>query len=182
MRRSETTILLVSPPVSAQTDTGRVLGSVVDPTQAVLVDAAVAITDTQRGITRATVTNSSGEFLVPNLLPGIYLVRVSAPGFRSVVRENIGLEVAQDIRIDFVLPPGDTQQTVTFNEEAPLVDATSAVLGGTLTNQTINEMPLNGRNFMNLLQLRSGGDDHAWWREVESDHQWPSCGSQRLHR
>lgn len=150
------TILLVSPPLSAQTDTGRVLGSVVDPTQAVLVDAAVAITDTQRGITRATVTNSSGEFLVPNLLPGIYLVRVSAPGFRSVVRENIGLEVAQDIRIDFVLPPGDTQQTVTVNEEAPLVDATSAVLGGTLTNQTINEMPLNGRNFMNLLQLRPG--------------------------
>ena len=89
------TILLVSPPLSAQTDTGRVLGSVVDPTQAVLVDAAVAITDTQRGIT--TVTNSSGEFLVPNLLPGIYLVRVSAPGFRSVVRENIGLEVAQDM-------------------------------------------------------------------------------------
>lgn len=93
---------------------------------------------------------------MPNLLPGIYLVRVSAPGFRSVVRENIGLEVAQDIRIDFVLPPGDTQQTVTVNEEAPLVDATSAVLGGTLTNQTINEMPLNGRNFMNLLQLRPG--------------------------
>jgi len=91
------TILLVSPPLSAQTDTGRVLGSVVDPTQAVLVDAAVAITDTQRGITRTTVTNSSGEFLVPNLLPGIYLVRVSAPGFRSVVRENIGLEVAQDM-------------------------------------------------------------------------------------
>ena len=150
------TILLVSPPLSAQTDTGRVLGSVVDPTQAVLVDAAVAITDTQRGITRTTVTNSSGEFLVPNLLPGIYLVRVSAPGFRSVVRENIGLEVAQDIRIDFVLQPGDTQQTVTVNEEAPLVDATSAVLGGTLTNQTINEMPLNGRNFMNLLQLRPG--------------------------
>ena len=80
-----------------------------------LVDAAVAITDTQRGITRATVTNSSGEFLVPHLLPGIYLVRVSAPGFRSVVRENIGLEVAQDIRIDFVLQPGDTQQTVTVS-------------------------------------------------------------------
>ena len=77
--------------------------------------AAVAITDTQRGITRATVTNSSGEFLVPHLLPGIYLVRVSAPGFRSVVRENIGLEVAQDIRIDFVLQPGDTQQTVTVS-------------------------------------------------------------------
>ena len=109
------TILLVSPPLSAQTDTGRVLGSVVNPTQAVLVDAAVAITDTQRGITRATVTNTSGEFLVPNLLPGIYLVRVSAPGFRSVVRENIGLEVAQDIRIDFVLQPGDTQQTVTVS-------------------------------------------------------------------
>src|SRR5262249_23160281 len=132
------------------------LGSVFDQTQAVVVGAAVTITDTQRGLTRNLTSNDAGEYVATNLLAGTYTVKVSAPGFRIVERRNVPLEVATDARVDFVLQPGDTQQTVTITEEAPLVDSTSAVLGGTLTNQTINEMPLNGRNFMNLLQLRPG--------------------------
>jgi Carboxypeptidase regulatory-like domain len=151
-----TGMFLTGAPLCAQTDTGRILGNVFDQTQSVVVGAAVTITDVQRDIARSLVTNGSGEYLAPNLQPGVYLVRVAAPGFRSVERRNIELEVAKDLRLDFELQPGDTQQTVTVTEEAPLVDSTSAVLGGTLTNQTINEMPLNGRNFMNLLQLRPG--------------------------
>src|SRR5713226_8480799 len=149
-------VLLVCVPLCAQTETGRILGSVLDQTQAVVVGAAVTITDTQRGQTRNLTTNDAGEYLVPNLLPGVYMVRAAAPGFKNVERRNIELQVASDVRIDLVLQPGDTQQTVTITEEAPLVDSTSAVLGGTLTNQQINEMPLNGRNFMGLLQLRPG--------------------------
>jgi len=122
----------------------------------VIVGAVVTITDVQRGIARSLATNGSGEYLASNLLPGVYSVRVTAEGFRSVERRNIELEVAKDVRIDIQVQLGDTQQTVTVIAEAPLVDSTSAVLGGTLTNQTINEMPLNGRNFMNLLQLRPG--------------------------
>src|SRR5712691_427101 len=135
-------VLLVCVPLCAQTDTGRILGSVLDQTQAVVVSAAVTVTDTQRGLTRNLTSNDAGEYVVTNLLAGVYTVKVSAPGFRIVERRNVGLEVATDVRIDFVLQPGDTQQTVTITEEAPLVDSTSAVLGGTLTNQTINEMPL----------------------------------------
>jgi hypothetical protein len=101
-------------------------------------------------------TSESGEYLANNLLPGVYLIRASAQGFKNVERRNIELQVASDVRIDFTLQPGDTQTTVTVSEEAPLVDSTSSVLGGTLTNQQINEMPLNGRNFMGLLQLRPG--------------------------
>src|SRR6266852_6345547 len=149
-------VFLVCAPLCAQTDTGRILGSVLDQTQAVVVGAALTITDTQRGLTRNLASNDAGEYVATNLLAGVYTVKVSAPGFRIVERRNVGLEVATDVRADFVLQPGDTQQTVTITEEAPLVDSTSAVLGGTLTNQTINEMPLNGRNFMNLLQLRPG--------------------------
>jgi outer membrane receptor protein involved in Fe transport len=148
--------LLFSVSLCAQTDTGRILGSVLDQSQGVVVGAALTIMDTQRGITRNLTSNDSGEYLVPNLLPGIYSVRVSAPGFRTAERRNVELQVAQDVRIDFVLQPGEMQQTVTVTEEAPLVDLTSAVLGGTLSNVQINEMPLNGRNFMNLLQLRPG--------------------------
>src|SRR6266849_3086390 len=149
-------VFSICAPVFAQTETGRILGSVFDQTQAVVVGAAVSITDTQRGQTRNLTTNDAGEYLVPNLLAGVYTVRASAQGFKNVERRNVELQVASDVRIDFVLQPGDTQQTVTITEEAPLVDATSAVLGGTLTNATINEMPLNGRNFMGLLQLRPG--------------------------
>ena len=148
--------LVVSLPLRAQTDTGRILGSVFDQSQGAVVGATLTILDTQRGITRNLTSNDSGEYLVSNLLPGNYTVRVSALGFRNVERRNVELEVAKDVRIDFVLQPGEMQQTVTVTEEVPLVDLTSAVLGGTLTNQQINEMPLNGRNFMNLLQLRPG--------------------------
>src|SRR5216684_4905408 len=149
-------VFSICAPLFAQTNTGRILGSVFDQTQAVVVGAAVSITDTQRGQTRNLTTNDAGEYLVPNLLAGVYTVRASAQGFKNVERRNVELQVASDVRIDFVLQPGDTQQTVSITAEAPLVDSTSSVLGGTLTNATINEMPLNGRNFMNLLTFRPG--------------------------
>src|SRR6266849_4246617 len=89
-------VLLVCAPLCAQTETGRILGSVLDQTQAVVVGAAVTITDTQRGQARNLTTNDSGEYLVPNLLPGIYMVRAAAPGFKNVERRNIELQVASD--------------------------------------------------------------------------------------
>ncbi|HSP68371.1 MAG TPA: carboxypeptidase regulatory-like domain-containing protein [Bryobacteraceae bacterium] len=149
-------VLLVAALLPAQTDTGRILGSITDESGAVVPNATVTITDADRGTTRALTTNGAGEYLAPNLLSGQYTVRVSSPGFKNVERRNIGLEVAKDIRVDFSLQVGDTQSTVTVSAEVPLVDSTSAVLGGTLTNQMINDLPLNGRNFMGLLQLRPG--------------------------
>src|SRR5438105_3840353 len=149
-------ILLASASLFAQTNTGRILGSVADQSNAVLVNAVVTVTDTERGLTRSLTTNQSGEYVASNLLPGIYTVHVAAAGFKNAERRNIELEVAKDAQIDFILQTGNNQTTVTVTSDAPLLDSTSAVLGGTLTNQQINEMPLNGRNFMGLLQLRPG--------------------------
>src|SRR5216684_990108 len=101
----------------AQTNTGRILGSVFDQTAAVVVDATVTITDVQRGATRTLTTNESGEYLANNLLPGVYLIRASAQGFKNVERRNIELQVASDVRIDLVLPLGDTNQTVAVTTE-----------------------------------------------------------------
>jgi len=140
----------------AQTDTGRILGTVFDQTGAVVPGVSVTVMDVDRGTTRALTANEAGEYLAPNLLPGTYVVRASLPGFKNVERRNVGLEVAKDVRIDFSLQPGDTETLVTINEEVALVDTTSAVLGGTLSNAAINDLPLNGRNFMGLLQLRPG--------------------------
>src|SRR5712691_11127106 len=84
-------VLMVGVPLGAQTNTGRILGSVVDQTTAVVVDATVTITDVERGAARTLTTNESGEYLATNLLPGVYLVRASAKGLKNVERRNIEL-------------------------------------------------------------------------------------------
>lgn len=143
-------------PSFAQTNTGRILGTVQDATGAVVVGASVNIADTQRGTSRTLSTDTSGNYVAPNLQPGIYSVRVAAKGFSSVERPKIELEVAKDVRLDFTLQPGQATETISVTTEVPLVDTTSSTLGGTLSNTTINDLPLNGRNFQKLLELRPG--------------------------
>jgi Carboxypeptidase regulatory-like domain/TonB dependent receptor len=149
-------VLLMSVTISAQTYTGRILGTVTDPSGGVVVGANVTITDVQRGLTRVLTTDQAGEYVAPNLVPGIYSVRAEAAGFKTVERLNVQLEVAKDVPIDFALQAGDVTQTVTVTAEVPLLDLTSSALGGTLSNEEINDLPLNGRNYENLLQLRPG--------------------------
>ena len=149
-------LLVGAAPVFSQTTTGRILGRVDDQTGAAVPGATVVVTDVQRGTTRTVATDTSGDYVVPNLQPGVYKVRAEAKGFKSVERVNIGLEVAQDARVDIPLSPGQVSETVTVTEEVPLVNTTSSTLGGTLSNAEINDLPLNGRNYENLLQLRPG--------------------------
>src|SRR5579863_10444855 len=149
-------MLVLSLPVQAQSSSGRILGDVRDQSAAAIVGADVVITDVQRGVTRSLVTDDAGEYLAPNLDPGIYKVTVTKSGFKTFQRTNLQLEVATDLRVDVILQPGDTTQTIVVNEEVPLLNTTSATLGGTLSNQEINDLPLNGRNYENLLQLRPG--------------------------
>jgi hypothetical protein len=149
-------LLFVSAALPAQTTTGRILGAVQDQSGGVLPGARVTITDIQRGVTRTLTADDAGEYVAPDLIPGTYKLRAEAKGFKAVERQNILLEVAQDVRIDFSLPPGDATQTITVTEEVPLLNTTNATLGGTLSNETINDLPLNGRNYENLLQLRPG--------------------------
>jgi hypothetical protein len=86
----------------------------------------------------------------------VYRVRAAAPGFKTVERPNVQLEVASDLTVDLSLPPGDVKETVEVSADVPLVNISSATLGGTLSNREINDLPLNGRNYENLLQLRPG--------------------------
>jgi Carboxypeptidase regulatory-like domain/TonB dependent receptor len=143
-------------PLFSQTTTGRILGTVTDQSGAALPSATVTILDVQRGSTRTLSTDEAGVYLAPDLIPGTYKIRAEAKGFKSVERLNLELEVAKDLRIDFALPPGQVSETIVVNEEAPLLDTTSSTLGGTLSNRQINDLPVNGRNYENLLQLRPG--------------------------
>src|SRR5580692_7936199 len=149
-------LLLLTWPVFSQSSTGRILGDVRDASDAVIVGASVEITDVQRGITRSLETDNAGEYVAPDLEPGIYKVTVTKGGFKRFERTNVQLEVATDVRIDVVLQPGDATQTVVVNEEVPLLNTTSSTLGGTLSNGEITDLPLDGRNYENLLQLRPG--------------------------
>ena len=89
-------------------------------------------------------------------MPGIYKVRAEAKGFKTVERVDIQVEVARICAIDLTLPTGEANETVVVTEEIPLLSTTSSTLGGTLSNKEINDLPLNGRNYENLLQLRPG--------------------------
>src|SRR5579863_6478814 len=150
------TLVVFSVPVLAQTTAGRILGTVSDQSGAAVPGATVVVTDTQRGISRTLTTDDSGEYVAPELLPGSYKIHVEAKGFKITERPNVVIEVATDVRADFALQPGQVTQTVVVEEDVPLVNTTSSTLGGTLSNEEITDLPLNGRNYENLLQLRPG--------------------------
>jgi hypothetical protein len=148
--------VLFCSPAMPQGNTGRILGTVTDQSGGAIADATVSITDVQRGTSRTLTTDSSGEYVAPSLLPGTYTVRGEARGFKVFERHNVLLETGKDIQVDMVLQTGSANEVITVTEEIPLVDATSTTLGGTLSNQIINDLPLNGRNYQNLLTLRPG--------------------------
>src|SRR5262245_5891486 len=149
-------VLLFCSSVFGQTANGRISGTVKDQTGALVPGAELSVTDTARGVARNLTTSEVGSYLAPNLLPSTYTVRATFAGFQTWKRENIRLEVGQDLIVDVVLLPGAQTETLSITEELPLVNASSAVLGGTLSNETINSLPLNGRNFTLLLEMRPG--------------------------
>jgi hypothetical protein len=148
--------LLLCIPAFPQGNTGRILGVVTDQSGGNVAKAAVTITDVARGVSQNLTTDSDGAYVAINLLPGTYTVKVEYKGFKTFERKNILLEVGKDVRIDPVLQTGSTTETVIITEEVPMVDTTSTSLGGTISNEIINDLPLNGRNYQNLLTLRPG--------------------------
>jgi hypothetical protein len=150
------TVLVAASSLRAQTSLGRILGTVTDASGAVVTGAAVTVTNSATGVSREVTTSNAGEFVAPDLEAGPYSVKVQAKGFATTQRTGVRLEVAKDVRIDVQLKPGAESVVVTVSGEAPIVDTTSNVLGGTFSNQAINELPLQGRDFQNLVILQPG--------------------------
>jgi carboxypeptidase family protein len=149
-------VCAMSSPGLAQSTAGRVLGTISDPSGAAVAGANVVVTDVERGTSRSLTTDQAGEYVAADLTPGTYKIHVEAKGFKSVERPNVVIEVASDVRADFTLQTGNVSEVITVSEDVPLLNTTSATLGGTLSNKEINDLPLNGRNYENLLQLRPG--------------------------
>jgi hypothetical protein len=141
---------------TAQTSQGRISGQVIDASGGVVVGAVVTIENLGTHVKRVLETNSSGDYVAPGIEPGFYSMTVESPGFSKVVRERVQVEVANDFKIDFRLKPGQVTETIEVKDEAPLTESTNAVLSGVLSNKAINELPVQGRDFQNLLNLHPG--------------------------
>ncbi len=149
-------VLLLSLPAFSQGSFGRILGTITDQSGGVVAGATVTVIDTGRGVNRTLTTDDAGAFNAPNLTAGNYTVRVEARGFKTIERQGIGLEIGKEARVDLIVQPGEQNQTVTVTESLPLVETTNATQGGTLENADIIDLPLNGRDYQNLLGLRPG--------------------------
>jgi hypothetical protein len=138
--------------VSGQTS-GEITGVVTDDSGAVVVNAAVSVTNPQTNFKRSTVTNATGNYAFPALLPGVYNVRAETQGFQAESRTGVELEVQQTARIDFQLHVGAVAETVEVQGGAPLLATENATVGTVIDNHRIVELPLNGRNFIQLVAL-----------------------------
>ncbi len=142
--------------MQAQTSQGRITGTVTDSSGAVITSAKITVTNTATNVARVLRTNSAGDYVASSLDPGTYTVTAEITGFKKAVSEPVLLEVSRELRVDLHLQPGAADETIQVSAEGTLTDITDTTLNGVLSNQAINEMPLQGRDFQNLLQLHPG--------------------------
>jgi len=144
-------------PAQAQQANATINGVVKDPTGAAIPNAQVELINSATGVVRTTSTNSSGGYAFPSVVPGLYSMQASATGFSAVTQQQITLEVSQTATYDFQLTVGTAQQNITVNaaEGAALETATSE-LGTVVNTKEVNDLPLNGRNFTQLLTITAG--------------------------
>src|SRR5437667_2908442 len=153
-------LLIMGKLAMPQLPTGTILGTIKDPTGAVIPGAASAAKNVETGLTRSAGSAEDGSYRLSALPVGSYEMRVELPGFRTEVRSGLTLTVSQEAVVNFALQPGAVDQTVVVTEDAPLVNTTSGALGGLVDEQKVAELPLNGRNFIDLTLLTPGITQH----------------------
>ena len=149
-------LVVISLPVLAQGSQGAIQGVVFDSTGANIPGVTVTITDVDRGTARVLISDEAGQYAATGLTAGSYKVRAELTGFTAVERSNVQVQVGNNTRVDLTLMPGGQAETITITEEAAAINTTNAILGGIVSNQEIVALPLNGRNFFRLLELRPG--------------------------
>jgi hypothetical protein len=141
----------------AQTFRGTILGTVTDPSGAVVGGATVKIRNVGTGQERSTTTSADGSYAVPELPIGTYTVTVTQAGFKTFAATSVTVDVATERRVDAALTTGAVSTRVEVSgDELPLVESTSAELGGTLTTEVIENLPVNGRDYTKLIYLNPG--------------------------
>ncbi|MBI3684586.1 MAG: TonB-dependent receptor [Acidobacteria bacterium] len=130
-----------------------VSGEVKDPTGAIIAGARVTLVNTATNATREAVTNEAGIYSFPLVQPGIYNMRVEKEGFKGATRTNVELQVQQSARIDYDLTVGQVSESIEVTALGALLSSENATVGTVIENKRIVELPLNGRNFLQLVAL-----------------------------
>ncbi len=149
-------ILLFPGFVSAQIDTGSIVGVVSDPSGAAILGAIVTLSNEATGVSRSVTTNSDGSYQFSAITPGTYTVKAEAANFQSAVHTNLEIDVQSRPAVDFVLKVGSSTETVEVSSATPVLQTESADLGGVVQSEQINDLPLNGRRYSDLALLEAG--------------------------
>lgn len=153
---------LLAPAAAFAQVSGVLSGTVQDQSGAIVVSATVTSKNVDLGILRTTLTDSSGRYVIPSLDAGNYEIRASKPGFREAVRTGIHLVVNQDATVDFRLMVGPSAQQITVSGDAPLVATSTEDASGLVSEQQIENLPLNGRSYDELMTLNPGVVNFTW--------------------
>jgi Carboxypeptidase regulatory-like domain len=158
--------------LNAQATSGTILGTIQDPGGSAIPDATVTVTNIATSQSKLTHTDSGGNYSVLYLIPGQYEVSVEKTGFDAVKRTAFPLDVDQKIRVNFTMTIGSVQQTVTVTSPIPLLNTDSSEQGQLVDSRQITSLPLNVRNFAQLLNLTTGTSPNysAQGGSVSSDH------------
>src|SRR5688572_16518109 len=149
-------LLAGAAPALAQLPTGTVLGTVRDSANAVIPGATLTAVNTETGAMRNAVSGDDGTYRFAAMPVGRWELRASLDGFRTAIRGGLTLTVGQEAVVNFTLEVGALTETVSVTSEAPLVNTTSASLGALVDAQAVSELPLNGRNYIDLTFLQPG--------------------------
>ncbi len=149
-------VFVVAGPGFGQIGTGTVTGIVTDASGALIPAADVTVTNVDTNVARVTTTTATGDYAVTGLLPGRYSVAVAKAGFRRASVPAFELQVDQKARVDMKLEVGDISQAVSVQDVAPLLESESSSVGQVIENRRVQELPLNGRLFLDLTILTPG--------------------------
>lgn len=142
--------------VHAQAVTGNISGTVTDASGAVIAGASVVVTNTATGVNLTLTTNDQGRYNAPDLVVGPYQITASKSGFQTTVQKNVNLRVGSQLVVNLSLQVGQEQQTVTVESEVSQVETQSTAISSLVSPQQMTDLPLNGRNFEQLLNLAPG--------------------------
>jgi Carboxypeptidase regulatory-like domain/TonB dependent receptor-like, beta-barrel len=142
--------------IFAQVDEGSITGTVEDTTGAVVPGAQVTLLNTDMGLTLQTKTNGSGAYTFSPVRTGHYTLTFSANGFATTTQSNVTVTVSSALQVNAQLKAGSASETVEVTAAPPLMQTENAAVGQTVDSQTLNSLPLNGRNFTFLAQLGAG--------------------------
>lgn len=134
----------------AQSVTGSVVGTVTDPSGAVLPGVAIKLSRVETGFQREALTNERGDYQFVLIPVGVYAIQAELPGFKTDVRQGITIQTDIRSRVDFRMQVGELAEKITVTEDAPLLRSETSEVGTVINNRTVQELPLNGRQFQSL--------------------------------